>query len=114
MELTSEQLPEILKTEKESKRRRSPTVTGEGYKISSKSVSVECAEQLQRRVVPRENCSLSSSYLHFDECMRAKGFFCITGQFVLCDTKTLCGMHTRARQNLQTVLQLFRFYRSAS
>ena len=60
MELTSEQLPEILKTEKESKRRRSPTVTGEGYKISSKSVSVECAEQLQRRVVPRENCSLSS------------------------------------------------------
>ena len=49
MELTSEQLPEILKTEKESKRRRSPTVTGEGYKISGKSVSAECTAQAVKK-----------------------------------------------------------------
>ncbi len=75
MELTLERLPEILMTDRESRRRRSPTVTGEGYKISSKSVSDECAEQLQKRVVPRENRSLSSlSYISMNVGER-KAFF---------------------------------------
>lgn len=72
MELTSEQMPEILRN---SRRRRMPTVSGAGYKSSLLSfVSAECAIWSQIRVVPRRTY-VEKPFVSYKSCRRRRAFW---------------------------------------